>query len=63
MTTQDTVTQWMEQSAAVRLRMLAGGGKSGIAHPDAVAGKTGMEIMQAMLARVLLARHRRGPHH
>lgn len=50
MTTQDTLTQWLEQSAAVRERMLAGGGKPGLAHPEMVAGKTGLEIMQAMLA-------------
>ena len=53
MTPQDTLTQWMEESAAVRARMLAGGGKPGLASPDRVAGKTGMEIMQAMLAGVL----------
>jgi len=46
----DTLTQWTEQSAAVRARMLAGGGKPGLAGPEQVAGKTGMEIMQAMLA-------------
>jgi len=50
MTSQDTLTLWMEQSAAVRERMLAGGGKPGLAHPAQVAGKTGLEIMQAMLA-------------
>ncbi len=50
MTPQDTLTLWMEQSAAVRERMLAGGGKPGLAHPAQVAGKTGLEIMQAMLA-------------
>ena len=49
-TPQDTLTQWMEQSATVRARMLAGGGKPGLANPEQVAGKTGMEIMQAMLA-------------
>ena len=30
--------------------MLAGGGKPGLAHPDSVAGKTGMDVMQAILA-------------
>ena len=40
----------MEQSTAVRARMLAGGGKPGLAGPEQVAGKTGMEVMQAMLA-------------
>lgn len=50
MTPQDTLTQWMEQSAAVRARMLEGGGRPGLARPEQVAGKTGMEVMQAMLA-------------
>ena len=50
MTTQDTLTQWLAQSETVRERMLAGGGKPGLARPDAVAGKSGLEIMQAMLA-------------
>ncbi len=50
MTPQDTLTQWMEQSAAVRARMMGGGGKPGLARPEDVAGKTGMEVMQAMLA-------------
>ncbi|WP_309684744.1 PaaI family thioesterase [Polaromonas sp.] len=50
MTPQDTLTHWLEQSAAVRARMTAGGGKPGLAHPAQVAGKTGLQIMQAMLA-------------
>jgi len=50
MTSKHTSTDWIEESAAVRARMLAGGGKPGLAHPDSVAGKTGMEIMLAMLA-------------
>ena len=50
MTSQDTLTQWHEQAATVRTRMLAGGGKPGLSHPAQVAGKTGLEIMQAMLA-------------
>ena len=50
MTPQEILIQWMEQSAAVRARMLAGGGKPGIVSPDMAAGKTGLEIMQAMLA-------------
>jgi uncharacterized protein (TIGR00369 family) len=50
MTPQATLTHWIEESAAVRARMLAGGGKPGLARPESVAGKTGLEIMQAMLA-------------
>ncbi len=49
-TPQDTLTQWLEQSAAVRARMLAGGGKPGVATPEHFAGKTGLEQMQAMLS-------------
>lgn len=53
MTSQATLTHWIEESAAVRARMLAGGGKPGLARPESVAGKTGLEIMQAMLAGAL----------
>ena len=50
MVTPDTLTQWLEQSAAVRARMLAGGGKPGLATPEQLAGKTGLQQMQAMLS-------------
>lgn len=50
MTPQETLAQWMEQSAAVRDRMEKGGGRPGLARPEDVAGKTGMEVMTAMLA-------------
>ena len=50
MNPQDTLTQWLERAAAVRARMVAVGCKAGLAHPAQVAGKTGLEIMQAMLA-------------
>ena len=53
----DTVTEWIEQSAAVRLKLLAGGGKPGLATAGGLAGKTGMEIMQAMLAGQLHYSH------
>ena len=43
MTAQDTLIQWLGQSAAVRARMLAGGGKPGVATPEDFAGKTGLE--------------------
>ncbi|MES2511806.1 MAG: PaaI family thioesterase [Pseudomonadota bacterium] len=51
--TADVLSQWTAQHAEVRARMLAGGGKPGLANPADVAGKTGMEIMQAMLAGAL----------
>lgn len=41
--------QWLADLEAVRARMLAGGGKAGLATPDMLVGKTGMQQMQAML--------------
>jgi uncharacterized protein (TIGR00369 family) len=41
---------WTTQRDQVLARMLAGGGKPGLARPEAVAGKTGLEVMHAMLA-------------
>lgn len=46
---QDTLAQWMQELETARARMLSGGGKAGLASPAMVAGKTGLEIMQAML--------------
>jgi uncharacterized protein (TIGR00369 family) len=50
MTPEQTLALWNEERDAVVARMLAGGGKPGLAQPDRVAGKTGLEVMQAMLA-------------
>jgi uncharacterized protein (TIGR00369 family) len=50
MTPEQTLDLWNEERSTVVARMRAGGGKPGLAHPDKVAGKTGLEIMQAMLA-------------
>ena len=50
MTPEQTLALWNEERAAVVARMLDGGGKPGRATPAMVAGKTGMEVMQAMLA-------------
>jgi uncharacterized protein (TIGR00369 family) len=56
MTTEKTLsepkplTPWEEESASVMARMRAGGGKAGLANPAQISGKTGLEIMQAMLA-------------
>ena len=50
MTPEETTALWNEEREAVVARMLAGGGKPGLASPDRVAGKTGLEVMQAMLA-------------
>ena len=40
---------WAGQLDAVRARMRAGGGKPGLARPADLAGKTGLQVMQAML--------------
>lgn len=50
MTPEETLSKWMDEQVAVVSRMTAGGGKPGLARPEQVAGKTGMEVMQAMLA-------------
>lgn len=50
MTPEETLALWNEERNAVVERMLAGGGKPGLADPAMVAGKSGLEIMQAMLA-------------
>lgn len=50
MTVEDTLTQWNRQLDAVRASMLRRGGRPGIAPPTMVAGKSGLEIMLAMLA-------------
>jgi uncharacterized protein (TIGR00369 family) len=44
-----TLQHWIEQAAAVRERALAGGSTPGVANAEQLAGKTGLEIMQAML--------------
>jgi uncharacterized protein (TIGR00369 family) len=43
-----TLDDWLNQELAIRSRIEAGIG-AGVARPDQVAGKTGLEIMQAML--------------
>ena len=50
MTPEETLTQWNQQLETVRARMLGGGGKPGLSSPGMVMGKTGLEIMHAMLA-------------
>ena len=50
MTPQDTASHWLEHSARVRARLIEGGGKPGFMQPDQITGKTGLDIMQAMLA-------------
>jgi hypothetical protein len=42
-------TPWIRERDAVVERMLAGGGRPGIADPALRSGKTGLELLQAML--------------
>ncbi|HGM5191091.1 TPA: PaaI family thioesterase [Pseudomonas aeruginosa] len=41
---------WLSQHKAASERALAGGGKSGLARIDQIAGKTGREILEAMMS-------------
>ncbi len=45
-----TAEQWIEEAAAVKAKMLAGGGVAGVAKREQVTGLSGLETMQAMLA-------------
>lgn len=48
-TPEETLRQWTEQYAVVIKRMREGGGKPGLATPEQMTGKTGLQAMQAML--------------
>ena len=50
MTTEETSVLWNQQRDDVVARMIAAGGRPGLASAEQIAGKTGLEIMQAMLA-------------
>jgi uncharacterized protein (TIGR00369 family) len=50
MTAEQTRERWMQELEDVVSRMRAGGGAAGLARPEQIAGKTGLETMQAMLA-------------
>lgn len=50
MTAEETLAQWIEQQKQVRARMESGGGKGGVATPGQIAGLTGLQVMQNMLA-------------
>jgi uncharacterized protein (TIGR00369 family) len=50
MTAEETLADWNQQFDRVVQTMRDGGGKPGVASPDMVAGLTGLEVMQAMLA-------------
>ncbi len=48
MSVQPTLDAWLAEETAV-LKALAAGPGPGVARPDQIAGKTGLEVMQAML--------------
>ena len=50
LTPEQTLAQWNQQFEAVRARAIAGGGKPGMILPAQVAGKTGLQTMQGLLA-------------
>lgn len=50
MSMEASLKAWNEQLAAVLAKMHGGGGKAGVASLEMVQGKTGLEILQAMLA-------------
>lgn len=45
-----TRERWLREAEAVVARMQGNGGAAGLARPEQVMGKTGLEVMQAMLA-------------
>lgn len=50
MSMEATLKEWNEELATVLDKMHGGGGKAGVASLEMVQGKTGLEILQAMLA-------------
>ena len=49
MDTENIRLRWEQEEAAVRQRIEAAGAKAGVARHEQIAGKTGLEIMQALL--------------
>lgn len=49
----DMAMDWANQQAAARQRVLAGGGKPGVASRAQLAGKSGLQTMQAMQSGAL----------
>ena len=50
MNAEDTLTLWSQQLQAVMRRRSEGGGKPGLSSPEQVAGLSGLEVMQRLLA-------------
>jgi uncharacterized protein (TIGR00369 family) len=49
MDTENIRHRWEQEEASVRQRIEAAGGRAGVSKPEQIAGKTGLEIMQALL--------------
>ena len=49
MTAETSDTPWIRERDAVVERMMAGGGRAGVADPALCSGKSGLELLQAML--------------
>ena len=54
---EDTASGWSEQFETARARMRAGGGQPGVIDPAQAAGRTGLQVMQALLAGELPYAH------
>ena len=50
MNAEDTKAAWTEELDAVHRRAMAAGAKPGVASPQQLQGKSGLQVMQAMLA-------------
>jgi hypothetical protein len=46
----DVLASWASQEAAVRARHAAGGLQSGVATPEQIAGKSGLEVFDSMFS-------------
>ena len=53
MNAEDTAIRWLSEEEAVRSRIARG---TGFARPEQLAGRTGLEILRAMLAGEIPAR-------
>ena len=55
-------TPWDRERDAVVGRMMAGGGGPGLADPGLLSGKTGLELLQAILRGERRRQRQRGDH-
>lgn len=50
MSADETLSRWLARAQELRARRDAGGAAFGLVRPEAVAGKSGLQVLQAMLA-------------